>query len=92
MKYTIVLCFLFVAICNAMTFGEQENGIKLKPEPLEMFKLMVSKNVDLERAQCTCCGVIISCKNNLFEPEFLLKSVTIESRARCSCCGWTVEC
>lgn len=92
MKYTFVLCLLFVAICNAMTLGEQENGIKLKPEPVEMLKLMVSKNVDLERAQCSCCGVIVSCKNNLLEPEFLMKSVSKDSRIRCSCCGWIVEC
>lgn len=92
MKYTFALCFLFVAIANAMTLGQPENGVKLRPEPIEMFKLMVSKNVDLERVQCGCCGVVITCKNNLLEPEFFLKSTNMESRLRCSCCGWIVEC
>ena len=72
MKYTILVCLVLVAIANAMSIREEQNGIKLKANPVEMIKLM-SKSDASERVVCGCCGVTISCKNNVLEPEFFLQ-------------------
>ena len=96
MKYTILVCLVLVAVANAMSIGEEHQGIKLKADPIEIIKLM-SKSDAAERVVCGCCGVTISCKNNVLEPEFFLQpageqSLVQESRITCGCCGWTIQC